>query len=227
MVQPIASTISASRAYRIGNKAFYALNEVSMKAYAGELLIIRGRSGSGKTTLLNLLAGLDLPTGGSVFFKGESLSDMGAEQRDKLRRNEIGMVFQSLALFPFLTARENVEAALRLETHHKNRLGNESEKWLSYVGLGDRMKHLPDELSGGEKQRVAIARAVSRNPSLLLADEPTAMLDTKTSLQMMELFVRLSVEKGICVVITTHNPLVLPFASRVCTLENGRIASDD
>lgn len=226
-MQPIAGTQSVSRAYTVGGNSFFALHEVSMQAQPGELLVIRGRSGSGKTTLLNLLAGLDQPTSGQVFFKGKNMAAMDAGQRDRLRRKEIGVVFQSLALFPYLTAQENVEAALRIGGHQAGRLKAVSREWLGFVGLDGRRQHLPDQLSGGEQQRVAIARAAARHPDLLLADEPTAMLDTRTGQQVMALFSQLATEKNICVVLTTHNPSILQYAHRIYTLENGRMVANE
>lgn len=223
----VLQTRKVWRTYDTASEPFHALADVDIKAYAGEILMIRGRSGSGKTTLLNLLAGLEPPSSGEVFLKGINISRVTQTHRDKIRRNEIGMVFQSSALFPFMTALENVELALRLNEMPIHNLRETAMELIHFVGLETRMAHYPDELSGGEQQRIAVARAVIRSPSILLADEPTAMLDSKMSLTIMELFSKLAKDRGICVVMTNHNPLLLDFADRSYILDNGRVLHDD
>ncbi len=222
----IISARNVTRVFQTGAGQLYALKDVSMEARAGEIVVLRGRSGSGKTTLLNLLAGLDTPTEGEVCLQGKSLSQLRAAQRDRLRQHEIGMVFQSVALIPFLTAQENVELALRIGNKSAKGRRTKCEQWLGFVGLSERLGHRPQELSGGEQQRVAIARAVVREPLLLLADEPTAALDTRMGHGIMELFIKLAEEKGICVVMTTHDPAMMERAHRIYTLEDGRITDD-
>ncbi len=225
-MEPIIQATQVSRVFESGKRKVHALQQADFVAAAGELVVLRGRSGSGKTTLLNLLAGLDLPTTGSVTFLGQSMGKMNQTQRDRLRQREIGMVFQTMALFPFLSALENVELALRMLGGQSGDRHTRSEQWLRFVGLGDRLKHRPAELSGGEQQRVAIARAVVRKPSLLLADEPTASLDTRMGREIIDLFVQLAQEQNICVVLTTHDPAVMERAHRIYTLEDGRMVDD-
>jgi putative ABC transport system ATP-binding protein len=217
---------NVTRVFQTGAGQCYALKEVSMEACPGEIVVLRGRSGSGKTTLLNLLAGLDTPTEGEVYLKGKPLSQMRAAGRDHLRQHEIGMVFQTMALIPFLNAEENVELALRIGGQSAKGRRAKCEQWLGYVGLSERLHHRPQELSGGEQQRVAIARAVVREPLLLLADEPTAALDSRMGRGIMELFTKLALEKGICVVMTTHDPAMIERAHRVYALEDGRISQE-
>jgi len=226
-MQAVSSACLVSRTFQNGSHICHALCEVNFEANAGELVVLRGRSGSGKTTLLNLLAGLDRPTQGEVYVGGKSLSAMNEAKLDKLRQREIGMVFQSSALFSFLTALENVELALRMGGgfHFAGRR-DRCLQWLSYVGLEDRLHHRPAELSGGEQQRVAIARALVREPALLLADEPTAALDFKMGQGIIDLFERLALDKGICVVLTSHDPAVIARAKRVYTLEDGKMAEE-
>ncbi len=223
----VASAQKVSRTFETAGQKVYALREVDFYAQAGQLTVLRGRSGSGKTTLLNLLAGLDRPTQGEVWLKERPLATMSQAQLDKLRQQEIGMVFQSMALFSFLTAEENVELALRMgRTDFSNRRSR-CREWLAFVGLEGRLHHRPPELSGGEQQRVAIARALVREPALLLADEPTAALDSRMGQSIIDLFSRLATEKGICVVLTTHDPMVMERAHRIYTLEDGRMAEDE
>ena len=222
----VIQTENVSRVYKTGATLFHALNKVSIQAQAGELVVLRGRSGSGKTTLLNMLAGLDMPTEGKVYIKGRELTAMSQSQRDLMRQREIGMVFQSMALFPFLTAEENVEMALRLGGARFPDRRKRCAQWLGFVGLEGRLRHRPAEMSGGEQQRVAIARAAVREPALLLADEPTAALDSRTGQSVMDLFFRLAMEKNICVVLSTHDPAIMERARRIYTLEDGRIVDD-
>ena len=160
-----------------GGETFWALKGLDLEIEEGKLAILRGRSGSGKTTLMNILSALDTSTEGEVWFRDKSITKMSDAQRDELRRFHIGFVFQSVALIPMMTAYENVEFALRLAKYKGNRK-NRAEECLKMVGLGNRMHHLPQELSGGEQQRVAIARAIAHKPEVLFADEPTAELDT-------------------------------------------------
>ena len=222
----IVAADRVSRMYETGKRRFYALQDVSIEACPGELVVLRGRSGSGKTTLLNLLAGLDNPTQGEVYLRGKPMGRMRQAARDRMRQRDIGMVFQSMALFPFLSAVENVELALRMHGARAQDRRARCEACLRFVGLGERMRHRPQEMSGGEQQRVAIARAVVLEPSLLLADEPTAALDTRMGQEVMNLFARLAKEKGLCVVLTTHDPVVMARADRVYTLEDGRLVDD-
>ena len=164
-----------------------ALKDVSVKIPEKSLTILRGKSGSGKTTLLNIIGALDAPTSGEVFFGGRNITGLSDKEREKLRRQKIGFVFQSVSLIPMMTVYENVEFALRLSNYKGDRK-KRVEECLHLVGLGKRAQHMPQELSGGEQQRVAIARAIAHAPQVLFADEPTAELDTATSLAVIKLF---------------------------------------
>ena len=223
----------------------HALDGVSMEIKKGTLAILKGRSGSGKTTLLNILSALDMPTEGSVQFLDKNLEQMTEKDREMLRRYEMGFVFQSIALIPTMTAYENVEFALRLAKNKRqiqknltdmdNDIGdaktdviNENthdkvSELLERVGLSKRMDHMPEQLSGGEQQRVAIARALVAKPAIVLADEPTGNLDSKTSADVMGLIKRTSYEFHQTVVMITHNNEIARLADRIVRIEDGKI----
>ena len=184
-----------------GKNQVHALNNVSLEIEKGTLVILKGRSGSGKTTLLNMLSALDTPTEGKVTFLGKDLSTLHAEEKENLRRFQMGFVFQSVALIPVMTAFENVEFALRLSNNKENHATRVKEV-LERVGLAKRMDHMANQLSGGEQQRVAIARAVAHHPTVVFADEPTGALDTASGLAVMQLFRELVDEEGITIVMT-------------------------
>ena len=217
---------NVSRAFPIpGNEPFYALKNVSLHVPRGGVTILKGRSGSGKTTLMNILGALDTPTDGRVIFDGKEISKLSDAQRNRLRRNRIGFVFQSVALIPMMTALENVEFALRLSGYKGDRTKRATE-CLRLVGLEKRVKHMPQELSGGEQQRVAIARAIAHKPAVLFADEPTAELDTNTGLQVMHIFKELSRESGITIVMTTHDMDLAQAGDCVYALKDGEIIDE-
>ena len=199
---------------------FFALHDVSVDIPRGKLTILKGRSGSGKTTLMNILCGLDSPTEGKVQMDGKEITVMGDRERTKLRRAEIGFVFQSVALIPIMTAAENVEYALRLSGWKGDRKARVKE-CLDMVGLSKRMSHLPNEMSGGEQQRVAIARAIAFGPKLIFADEPTGELDTNTALQVVKIFKELNRSEGVSILMTTHDKGFMEIGDRVYSLENG------
>ncbi|MBQ5960299.1 MAG: ABC transporter ATP-binding protein [Firmicutes bacterium] len=201
---------------------FWALKGIDMEIREGQLTILRGRSGSGKTTLLNILGALDLPTDGSIQYKGEEISTWSDEQRELLRRHQMGFVFQSVALVPMMTAYENVEFALRLAGYEGNHAKRAAE-CLHMVGLQSRMDHMPEEMSGGEQQRVAIARAICHKPNVIFADEPTAELDTNTGLMVMKIFKELIAEEGITVVVSTHDPGLMELGDTVYEIEAGEL----
>lgn len=208
-----------------GGGNFWALKGVDIHAPQGLLTILRGRSGSGKTTLMNILGALDMPTEGAVFFDGRDIVQMDEKARTRLRRQEIGFVFQSVALIPMLSAYENVEYALRLSRYKGDRKERVAE-CLRMVGLEKRMHHMPQELSGGEQQRVAIARAIAHKPKVIFADEPTAELDTGTGLQIMRIFRDLCAAEGITIIMTTHDTGLMELADVVYHLEDGAIIHD-
>ena len=206
----------------VGGDTFWALKGLDLEFPEGKLTILKGKSGSGKTTLMNIISALDLPTEGEIQFQDVKLGDLSERGRDHLRRTQIGFIFQSVALIPMMTAYENVEFSLRLGRYKGNRR-ERVEECLKLVGLGNRMHHMPQELSGGEQQRVAIARAIAHKPRVLFADEPTAELDTTTGLQVMKLFRELNETEGITIVMATHDMGLLELADRVYHLEGGEL----
>lgn len=214
---------NVSRGFEVGGEdLFWALKHINMEIPKGKLTILKGRSGSGKTTLMNILSALDQPTEGTIWLGEHEITKMSEGQRTYLRRKEVGYIFQSVALIPMMTAYENVEFSLRLAGYD----GNWKErvtKCLHMVGLGARMQHMPQELSGGEQQRVAIARAVAHQPAVLFADEPTAELDTNTGLQVMKIFKDLCRDEGVTVIMTTHDTGLMEIGDQVYELEDGEI----
>lgn len=216
-----------TRRYRVGAVETRALDDVSLSIAEGEFVALVGPSGSGKTTLLQLIGCLDRPDRGAVFIKGQDVTRLSAAQRADLRRANIGFVFQFFALVPVLTAYENIELPLLLSGVRPAERRARVLELLGAVGLESRAHHRPDQLSGGEQQRVAIARALALRPVLVLADEPTANLDTANGQQAMEIMVRLNRETGTAFVYATHDPRVIAYARRVVTLVDGKIARDE
>lgn len=209
------------RSFKVGSSTIDVLNNVNAGIESGTFNIFMGPSGSGKTTLLNLLGALDMPDRGKVLYKGDDLTAMSEKKRDSIRRNNYGFVFQSVALVSNMTAFENVDFALRIYGYDRKKRRKRVEECLDYVDLKKRMKHNPFELSGGEQQRVAIARAIAHKPELLLADEPTAELDTNTGLKIVKLFKDLVKREKITVIMCTHDVNMMDVADRIFTLENG------
>ena len=218
----IIRTEGVTRCFRTKGEDFWALKGIDVAVPAGKLTILRGRSGSGKTTLMNILGALDKPTAGKVFFEERNIARMDEHRRAKLRRREIGFVFQSIALIPMMNALENVEYALRLIKYRGDRTARAME-CLKLVGLSQRANHMPQELSGGEQQRVAIARAIAHKPKVLFADEPTGALDTNTGLAMVKLFRELTDGEGVTIVMTTHDTGLMELGDRVYELEGGEL----
>ena len=222
-MENIIVTKGVKRGFSVaGGYLFWALKGLDIEIPKGKLTILKGRSGSGKTTLMNILSTLDLPTEGDVFLGNQDITKLSEKQREKLRRNEIGFVFQSVALIPMMSAFENVEFALRLAKYKGDRR-KRAEECLKMLGLGNRLNHLPQELSGGEQQRVAIARAIAHRPKVLFADEPTAELDTNTGLQVMKIFKELTVSEGVTIVMTTHDTEIMKLGDKVYQLEDGEL----
>ena len=211
------------RGFPTAGEMFWALKGIDITVATGRLTILKGRSGSGKTTLMNILGALDVPTEGEVFFMDQPISRLGERGRDMIRRKDMGFVFQSVALVSMMTAYENVEFILRISGFPKSERRKRVEDCLSMVGLGSRMNHLPQELSGGEQQRVAIARAIAHRPKVIFADEPTGELDTNTGLQVVKIFKDLVEQEGATVVMTTHDPGLMEVADKVYELEDGMI----
>ena len=216
-------TKKVCRAFPVsGEEPFMALKDVAVKIPEKSLTILRGKSGSGKTTLLNIIGALDAPTSGEVFFGGRNITGLSDKERERLRRQKIGFVFQSVSLIPMMTVYENVEFALRLSNYKGDRK-KRVEECLHLVGLGKRAQHMPQELSGGEQQRVAIARAIAHAPQVLFADEPTAELDTATSLAVIKLFKDLVEKQGVTIVMTTHDMSLMDAGDMVYTLTDGSV----
>ncbi|MGN0577572.1 MAG: ABC transporter ATP-binding protein [Ruminiclostridium sp.] len=215
-----------TRSFKIGDGSVVnALKDINLEVYEGKLVCLRGRSGSGKTTLINILGALDRQTDGNVYFCGEDIGALSDKKRDRLRREKLSFVFQSVALISTMTAYENVEFSLRLAGFPISGRSERAKECLARVGLAKRMHHRPGELSGGEQQRVAIARAVAHKPKIIFADEPTAALDSATGVAVLKLFRELVYEDGITVVMTTHDEAMMELADIVYTLEDGEITN--
>lgn len=219
--RPVLMCHDLRKIYRMGEVDVHALDGVDFALHAGELLVLLGVSGSGKSTLLNILGGLDVPTSGRVFFEDDELSDADQAELTEYRRRHVGFVFQFYNLIPSLTARENVALITDIADDPL-----EPEEALALVGLADRLDHFPGQLSGGEQQRVAIARAVAKRPALLLCDEPTGALDSKTGTLVLDVIERVNRELGTATAVITHNAPIAEIANRVVTLADGRIQSE-
>ena len=217
---------NAVKTYQIGEVETRALDGVSLSIAEGEFTALVGPSGSGKTTMLQLMGCLDRPNSGVVKVGGQDVTRLKANPRADLRREKIGFIFQFFALLPVLTAYENVELPLLLNNVKKKERQERAMGLLDSVGLSDRTGHRPDQLSGGEQQRVAIARALAPHPLLVLADEPTANLDTDNGAQAMEIMQSLNQETGTAFVFATHDPRVIAYARRVIELQDGRVVSN-
>lgn len=201
------------------------LDDINLQIPARQFVAIVGPSGSGKSTLLGLIAGLDRPTSGTVTFNGTSLSDLSEDDLARLRRKNVGMIFQSFHLIPTLTAVENVQVPLELRGDSE--AADQARRLLDAVGLSDRQNHYPVQLSGGEQQRVAVARAYAGRPMLLLADEPTGNLDSENGRRVIDLLIRLHRDQGSVLILVTHDPALASLADRVISLRDGRIAGDE
>ncbi|MBP5276118.1 MAG: ABC transporter ATP-binding protein [Lachnospiraceae bacterium] len=206
-----------------GREPIEVLKGVDFVAENGQLTILKGRSGSGKTTLLNILSMLDEPTSGKLIISDVDTSSMSMSNKEKMRRKDIGFVFQSVALVPIMSAYENVDFALRLSGYEGDR-DRRIKEVLSIVGLEKRMHHMPSQMSGGEQQRVAIARAVSHRPKIIFADEPTGALDTATGLVVIKLFKELIERENITIVMTTHDPNLMDWGDSVYEMEDGELS---
>jgi len=215
-----------SRRYQMGSEIIHALREVSLEIHRGEYVAIMGPSGSGKSTMMNLIGCLDTPTSGRYDLNGVQVSEMDDNQLAEIRNKEIGFIFQTFNLLPRSDALRNVELPLiycGVPADERRQIALDA---LKSVGLADRIHHKPNELSGGQRQRVAVARALVNKPSLLLADEPTGNLDSRTSIEVMEIFQRLNRERGITLVLVTHEPDIAQYAQRVVVFKDGKIRKD-
>jgi putative ABC transport system ATP-binding protein len=223
---PIVEARHLKKVYKEGHIDVHALRGVDFEIRSGEFVVLAGPSGSGKTTLLNLIGALDVPSEGELLVDGKRLESMSSAARARLRRDRIGFVFQAYNLLPVLSARENTELVLLLQGIGAAERHRRVEGMLSAVGLAGMMDRRPDELSGGQQQRVAVARAVVPSPSLVLADEPTANLDSKTADSLLELMSELNSKHNITFLFSSHDSRVIRRARRVLYLEDGRIQSD-
>lgn len=220
--QEAAITIShVNRIFPSAGGEFQALTDINAEIPAGVLTILKGRSGSGKTTLLNIVGALDTPTSGSVWIDGQDVYRLSEHARENLRRTRVGFVFQAVSLIPTMNAFQNVEFSLRLAGVKKGRT-QRVEECLKMVGLGNRMHHMPAEMSGGEQQRVAIARAIAHRPRILLADEPTAELDSAMAAEVARLFQEMTRRERVTIIMTTHDTGLMDAGDMVIELENGR-----
>lgn len=222
-VEPIIRVRELTRAYPMGQTEVLALKRVSLDIFPSEMTAIIGRSGSGKTTMLNLLAGLDRPTSGEVWFKDQQIDMLNERDLLRLRQEHFGFVFQSFGLLPLLSAAENIGIPLRMRQFAREEREQRVQETLEWVGLTKRSKHRPYEMSGGEQQRVALARALAAQPELILADEPTGQLDSNTGRQIIDLFRRIVRERGVTIVIITHDPQVIAEVDTVYELRDGSL----
>jgi putative ABC transport system ATP-binding protein len=216
--EPVFAVHGLTKVYHMGEVDVQALRGVELDLYAGEFVVLLGPSGSGKSTLLNILGGLDVPTSGSVFYRGRELTEFDDLALTRYRRENVGFVFQFYNLIPSLTARENVALVTDIASKPMN-----PTDALALVDLVDRKDHFPSQLSGGEQQRVAIARAVAKNPAVLLCDEPTGALDVHTGILVLEAISRINRELGTTTAVITHNAVIADMADRVVSISDGRI----
>ena len=211
------------RDFKRQTETIHAVRGVSLEIRRGTFNILCGRSGSGKTTLLNMIAAIDLPTSGKIFFEDQEITRMKSAERDALRRKKIGIIFQNTALIAQMTALENVEFALSVAGIKPGKRRRQAVDWLEQMGIRERKNHMPAEMSGGEQARVAIGRALAHEPILLLADEPTSELDTKTSFRVIDMFRSLVDTNGLTIVMTTHDVNIMGEADLIYTMEDGVI----
>lgn len=226
IVAPLVATEGVAKDYPMGDGVVHALKPTTLRINRGQLVAIHGRSGSGKTTLLNLIGGLDRPTAGRIWVDNAEVTAMSEEDLVQLRRHQVGFIFQAFGLIPILTAAENVEVPLRLALTDPYERDERVRVLLELVGLGERARHRPFELSGGEQQRVAIARALAANPRLLLADEPTGQLDSNTGRAIMTLLRALVKSEGLTAIVATHDPVLIDLADRIIELRDGEVIAD-
>ncbi|MEN8171594.1 MAG: ABC transporter ATP-binding protein [Chloroflexota bacterium] len=218
----VVAAKNLTKVYKMGEMEVHALRGLNAEIQRGEVVSIMGPSGSGKSTLMNMLGCLDRPTSGEYYLDGESVADMDDDQLADIRNRKVGFVFQGFNLLPRSTAITNVELPLRYGNANNGRSRREAAiEALNSVGLGDRLDHRPNELSGGQQQRVAIARALVNNPSIIMADEPTGNLDSKSGEEIMDLLLNLNKERGTTLIIVTHDPEIAELTQRVINIRDG------
>ncbi|MFC4305680.1 ABC transporter ATP-binding protein [Cohnella boryungensis] len=219
--EPLLTVRNVERSFDVGSQKIKVLKGINLSLYPSQLVMLRGRSGSGKTTLMNLMGGLDTPTQGEIFFRDRPFHKWDDDKRTEVRRKDIGFIFQAFALMPLLSAYENVELSLRMANTPRSEWKSRITSCLDLVGLSKRMHHRPFELSGGEQQRVAIAKAIAHKPSLLLADEPTAELDSQMTAQIMQVFKEVVATENVSICMTTHDPTIMEVADHVYEMVDG------
>jgi putative ABC transport system ATP-binding protein len=224
---PIVEVKGVAKVYHQGDTAVHALDNIHLSIDAGSFAAIAGPSGSGKTTLLNMIGGLDLPDKGDVVVDGQHFSEMNQSQLAQLRLNRIGFVFQAYNLIPVLSAVENVEYVMLLQRVEKSERRDRAMAMLDEVGLKEKYNSRPTELSGGQQQRVAVARAIVSNPAIVLADEPTANLDSKTGEGLLKIMAEMNKKRNVTFIFSTHDQMVMDYAHRIVLLRDGKIAADD
>lgn len=223
----VLEIIDVNKIYNTSQIKVHAVNNVTLNFEKGEFAAIVGPSGSGKTTLLNMIGGLDMPTSGRILVDGKNLADYKSSALIDFRLRNIGFVFQSYNLIPVLTAKENVEFIMSLQKWDRKKMDNRTFELLKAVGLADRINSRPAKLSGGQQQRVAVARALASKPSFILADEPTANLDSKSTETLLDIMEELNRDENITFIFSTHDARVVKKARRVITLEDGKVISDE
>lgn len=227
MSEAVVICENVHKSFLMGKEAVQALRGVSLTVTPGEVVCLMGPSGSGKTTLLNIIGGLEEPSRGHVIVDGENVVSLSEDRLSELRLNKMGFIFQNYNLLANFTAQENVEVPMALIGMGRAARRKRAEKLLNDVGLGDRAQHYPSELSGGQQQRVAIARALANDPPILIGDEITGDLDSKTGFEIMEIIATLNRERGTTVVYVTHDPRMAKFANRIIQLRDGFIVEDN
>lgn len=221
-MQELIKIEKINKKHFLGENTLHVLEDIDLEIKLGEFTAIIGPSGSGKSTLMNILGCLDRPTSGEYYLHGKDISNLSDDQLAEVRNKHIGFVFQSFNLLPRISAQENVALPLIYAGVETKERMQQAAKLLERVGLGDRMHHRPNELSGGQKQRVAIARALINNPSIIMADEPTGNLDSKSSVEIMEIFKELN-DSGKTVIVVTHDPEIAEQAKRIITVRDGKL----
>jgi putative ABC transport system ATP-binding protein len=224
---PIIKTENLSKIYNPDTVPVHALNDVNITFDEGEFTAVRGPSGSGKTTLLNMIGGLDKPTKGNVIINGQDISKMKDSKRIDFRLHNIGFVFQHYNLIPVFTARENVSFIMLLQKRNKKEIQERADSLLDQVGLGKKKDSRPVQMSGGEQQRVAVARALASEPKFILADEPTANLDTEAAMNLLEIMNKMNQDQNVTFIFSTHDQRVIDRARRVITMVDGAIHKDE
>jgi putative ABC transport system ATP-binding protein len=225
MAEPLINLEDATKVYRMGDVSVRALRGVDLAVEPGELVAIMGASGSGKSTLMNIIGCLDRPTQGRYFLAGQEVSRLSRDELARIRNQVLGFVFQSFNLLSRTSALENVELPMVYAGLHRKERDQRAHRALERVGLGDRVDHHPSQLSGGQQQRVAIARALVGDPKVILADEPTGNLDSRTSVEVFALFQELN-RAGMTIVVVTHEPDIASYASRVVVVRDGKVVTD-